>query len=105
MSGAIAQPGSAYTCRCIPHSIGFKMMSSHTFVLLWHPQNESSDEDEEEEDEEEEDDDDDDEDDVDDDEEEEAMVEGEVDPNFRLELMKVLQQQNALVGCVQCLPI
>ncbi|XP_030216779.1 myb-binding protein 1A-like protein [Gadus morhua] len=60
-------------------------------------ENESSDEDEEEEEEdEEEEDEDDDEDDVDDDEEEEAMVEGEVDPNFRLELMKVLQQQNAL---------
>ncbi|CAL8365233.1 unnamed protein product [Lota lota] len=59
-------------------------------------ENESSDEEEEEEDDDEDDDDDDDEDDVDDDEEEEAMVEGEVDPNFRLELMKVLQQQNAL---------
>lgn len=31
-------------------------------------------------------------------EEEEAMEEGEVDQSFRLELMKVLQQQNALVG-------
>lgn len=31
-------------------------------------------------------------------EEEEDVEEGEVDQNFRLELMKVLQQQNALVG-------
>ena len=78
-------------------------MSSHIFVLLWHPQNESSDEDEDEE-EEEEDDDDEEDDDVDDDEEEEAMVEGEVDPKFRQDLMKVLQQQNALVGGAEGLP-
>lgn len=32
------------------------------------------------------------------DEEEEEEMEEEVDQNFRLELMKVLQQQNALVG-------
>lgn len=31
-------------------------------------------------------------------EEEEEMEDGEVDQNFRLELMKVLKQQNALVG-------
>lgn len=30
--------------------------------------------------------------------EEDEMEEGEVDQNFRLELMKVLKQQNALVG-------
>lgn len=35
---------------------------------------------------------------MEDDEEEEELEEGEVDQNFRLELMKVLQQQNALVG-------
>lgn len=41
-----------------------------------------------------------DEDDSDEDEamEEEGVEEGDVDQNFRLELMKVLQQQNALVG-------
>lgn len=33
--------------------------------------------------------------------EEEEVEEGEVDQNFRLELMKVLKQQNALVG-FQC---
>ena len=80
-----------------------KVGLAYTFVLLWHLQNESTDEEEEEEGEDDEDDDDDDEDDVDDDEEEEAIAEGEVDPNFRLELMKVLQQKNALVGCVWCL--
>ncbi|XP_038564025.1 myb-binding protein 1A-like protein [Micropterus salmoides] len=66
--------------------------------------NEEDDEDEEMEDDEsdgsddEEDEDDDDEDDDDDamEEEEEDVEEGEVDQNFRLELMKVLQQQNAL---------
>lgn len=31
-------------------------------------------------------------------EDEEELEEGAVDQNFRLELMKVLQQQNALVG-------
>lgn len=72
------------------------------FVLLRPPQNESSEEEEEEDDDDENDDD---EDDVDDDEEEEAIAEGEVDPTFRLELMKVLQKQNALVGCVEWRPI
>lgn len=38
------------------------------------------------------------EDDDDDDDEEEELEEAAVDPNLRLELMKVLQKQNALVG-------
>lgn len=53
---------------------------------------------EDDEDEEEEDDDDEAMEDDDEEEEEEELGEEAVDQNFRLELMKVLQQQNALVG-------
>lgn len=35
---------------------------------------------------------------MEDDDDEEELEEGDVDQNFRLELMKVLQQQNAVVG-------
>lgn len=55
----------------------------------------SDDDDDDDDDNEEEDDDDDD---AMEDDEEEDLEEGAVDQNFRLELMKVLQQQNALVG-------
>ena len=63
-------------------------------------QDEKSDESDDEDDDDDEDDEDDEDGDDDEamEEEEEAMEEGEVDQSFRLELMKVLQQQNALVG-------
>ncbi len=54
--------------------------------------------DESDDDDEDEDEDDEDDEAMEEDEEEEEVEEGEVDQNFRLELMKVLKQQNALVG-------
>lgn len=62
----------------------------------------NSDEDEDDEVMEEEEDDDDDD---DEEEEEEEVEQAEVDQNFRLELMKVLQQQNALVGFQKWSPL
>lgn len=58
----------------------------------------TSDEDDDEDDEDDDEDEDDEAMEDDDDDDEEELEEGAVDQNFRLELMKVLQQQNALVG-------
>lgn len=71
------------------------------FLLCQDEKSDGSDDEEDDDDDEDDDEDEDDEDGDDDEameEEEEAMEEGEVDQSFRLELMKVLQQQNALVG-------
>lgn len=66
-----------------------------------HQVDESGDSDEEENDDEEEEDDDEDmEEEEDDDDEEEELADDAVDQNFRLELLKVLQQKNALVGFI-----
>lgn len=68
-----------------------------TSVTVQVDDSDASDDDDDDDDNEEEEEEDDD-DDAMEDEEEEELEEGAVDQNFRLELMKVLQQQNALVG-------
>lgn len=68
-----------------------------TSVTVQVDDSDASDDDDDDDDDNEEEQDDEDDDAMEDDEEEE-LEEGAVDQNFRLELMKVLQQQNALVG-------